>query len=895
MHTLKLLIRPCLLLSLLLLLLLCTSTLAASGSEDYYTLLGVSRTATAAQIKKAFKKLVMEKHPDRNKADPGANALFMRINRAYEVLKSPELRERYDRFGEAGIKAHEEEGQQYERAHGAEKAGGLFADDPQIVKLTPERYESVSRNVGEGGDGQIWFVNFYASQVTRSEKFAQMWREVGHELEDVIRVAAIDCQEAGYLCENIPELRNAEPPVFFFYPGHRMYTGPLTKESLLDAALRRIEQSHVELTESNVLSRLSDQSAPAHWLVTFCGGRGAVDCFSQRTLKKLAFVFHGYVGVGRVDCGQDAALCSRLNPASSATSGAGADGAHAPSARLFVNANSGGVDLDALGAAGLPVTSLHTQETVRGVLRLLPPLPADEGRVADRLATAVFDGGSLRQAHLLLLDEASSSTSSNADAQLKRLEPLLKPHKIRVARLACGNSADQSTRNLCQRLPILRSAKKQQHQPAAVLIKRTGDFEVYYGEVHYMDIKEFALAAIANPMTGLTGETFANLVDSAPDGTYWFLDFFAPWCPPCMKALPQFREAARLYESELGVDLPAGVRLRFGAIDCTIDKALCNRFSINSYPTLLLLLKGNSKRVKFRGSKFAHQMLAFAEAFVKPAAVYFNPDSFENTVAVSKRTHVWLVYFHSVNCQPCVEFMPELNALAKNFQGHRHIRIGAVDCVTHPNLCSRNGIRSYPTIRAYPVDKTGPDDYFDYNSPFRNSDSIASWLETFSPQSILMFNSRSLFQSELASDEPWVVYFYADWCGPCQAFAPTFKAVANKLGRYANFGKVDCDPYQDLCVSKGIQAMPSVALFTNGKLLQHLSGQSVYNLESSVKTHYSKKRDKARVFYGYHSNQFDDDEGGGGGGWQRVVINDGSGQFFTMGDGMPFQFVHDEF
>uniref|UniRef100_A0A1I8FTP2 DnaJ homolog subfamily C member 10 n=1 Tax=Macrostomum lignano TaxID=282301 RepID=A0A1I8FTP2_9PLAT len=802
MHTLKLLIRPCLLLSLLLLLLLCTSTLAASGSEDYYTLLGVSRTATAAQIKKAFKKLVMEKHPDRNKADPGANALFMRINRAYEVLKSPELRERYDRFGEAGIKAHEEEGQQYERAHGAEKAGGLFADDPQIVKLTPERYESVSRNIGEGGDGQIWFVNFYASQVTRSEKFAQM--------------------------------------------GHRMYTGPLTKESLLDAALRRIEQSHVELTESNVLSRLSDQSAPAHWLVTFCGGRGAVDCFSQRTLKKLAFVFHGYVGVGRVDC------ASRRRPVYARAS-----------ARLFVNANSGGVDLDALGAAGLPVTSLHTQETVRGVLRLLPPLPA---------------GGSLRQAHLLLLDEASSSTSSNADAQLKRLEPLLKPHKIRVARLACGNSADQSTRNLCQRLPILRSAKKQQHQPAAVLIKRTGDFEVYYGEVHYMDIKEFALAAIANPMTGLTGETFCqSVVPALHEGSA-----AVPRSGPPLRIRTGRRPASR-------------VRLRFGAIDCTIDKALCNRFSINSYPTLLLLLKGNSKRVKFRGSKFAHQMLAFAEAFVKPAAVYFNPDSFENTVAVSKRTHVWLVYFHSVNCQPCVEFMPELNALAKNFQGHRHIRIGAVDCVTHPNLCSRNGIRSYPTIRAYPVDKTGPDDYFDYNSPFRNSDSIASWLETFSPQSILMFNSRSLFQSELASDEPWVVYFYADWCGPCQAFAPTFKAVANKLGRYANFGKVDCDPYQDLCVSKGIQAMPSVALFTNGKLLQHLSGQSVYNLESSVKTHYSKKRDKARVFYGYHSNQFDDDEGGGGGGWQRVVINDGSGQFFTMGDGMPFQFVHDEF
>ncbi len=69
--------------------------------QDPYSALGVTREATAEDIKSAFRKLAMEYHPDRNK-DEGAEDRFKSVNAAYEVLSDPEKRARFDRFGQAG-------------------------------------------------------------------------------------------------------------------------------------------------------------------------------------------------------------------------------------------------------------------------------------------------------------------------------------------------------------------------------------------------------------------------------------------------------------------------------------------------------------------------------------------------------------------------------------------------------------------------------------------------------------------------------------------------------------------------------------------------------------------------------------------------------------------------
>ncbi len=72
--------------------------------SDYYTILGVEREADEAELKKAYRRLAMQYHPDRNGGDVEAEARFKEITEAYEVLRDPEKRGVYDRYGEAGLK-----------------------------------------------------------------------------------------------------------------------------------------------------------------------------------------------------------------------------------------------------------------------------------------------------------------------------------------------------------------------------------------------------------------------------------------------------------------------------------------------------------------------------------------------------------------------------------------------------------------------------------------------------------------------------------------------------------------------------------------------------------------------------------------------------------------------
>lgn len=74
----------------------------ATTKRDYYDILGVSRSASVEEMKKAFRRLAMQYHPDRNKEDD-AEQRFKEVGEAYEVLSDPEKRAAYDRFGHAGL------------------------------------------------------------------------------------------------------------------------------------------------------------------------------------------------------------------------------------------------------------------------------------------------------------------------------------------------------------------------------------------------------------------------------------------------------------------------------------------------------------------------------------------------------------------------------------------------------------------------------------------------------------------------------------------------------------------------------------------------------------------------------------------------------------------------
>ncbi len=94
------------------------------AKRDYYEVLGLSKSATADEIKKAYRRLAMKHHPDRNKDDDGSEARFKEAKEAYEVLKDDEKRAAYDRFGHDGVRGAAGGAGGF----GAEGFGDIFGD-----------------------------------------------------------------------------------------------------------------------------------------------------------------------------------------------------------------------------------------------------------------------------------------------------------------------------------------------------------------------------------------------------------------------------------------------------------------------------------------------------------------------------------------------------------------------------------------------------------------------------------------------------------------------------------------------------------------------------------------------------------------------------------------------
>lgn len=711
-------------------------------SEDYYELLGIDRDASHKDIRKAFKKLALKLHPDKNKDDPKAHDKFTVINKAYEVLKDEELRKKYDLYGEEGLKDDHFGGGHYQSWNYFNEEFGIYDDDPEIITLSHSDFE-----VSVDGSEDIWFINFYSPFCSHCHDLAPTWREVARELEGVIRFGAVNCQEEWNLCrrQGIPSY-----PSLVLYPTHEFHRGPRNTEALVKFILDNLEVNLFDLWEGNFEKQINKGNEP--WLIDFCVAGG--DCLDSDTRIKLSAILDNLVNIGTIDCEASSQLCK--------------DVGYSDDLVYFKG--------DVEPGKGEVIDSLDAHEIVSMILKKLPdPVNIDLKKfeeLREELSSTTdlpwvlhFDRGPMNSMEIRKLPAFTSD--------------------INVGHVDCSKEVE-----ICRRVHIRKF-------PMVALFKIHGYYEWHHGRFTAHDIAVFAKESASSSVQTLGPEDFPAKI-TKPNQPF-FVDFFAPWCPPCMRLLPEYRKAARSFEDhEVG----------FGTVDCTIHSNLCHMYNIRSYPTTILY--NNSLPHQFTGHHTAADLVEFIENTMKPSVVQLTPETFKSLVGERKNGETWLVDFYAPWCGPCNELAPDWNKLAKQMQGEAGV--GSVDCQKYRSFCQEQGVNSYPTIRLYPHYSQGSRTYVGHRG-WRDVDSLYSWAFKYLPSLVTQLNYQAFMDNVVDSEDPWIIDFYAPWCGHCIQFAPHYEKVAKLLEGHVKTGKVDCEQEYHLCSEADVRAYPTVKLY----------------------------------------------------------------------------------
>lgn len=733
-------------------------------ATDFYQLLGVEKSASAREIRKAFKKMAITAHPDKNTGDPEAHEKFLRITRAYEVLKDEDLRKKYDLHGEAGLSEDHGRGGHYESWQWYQQNFGIYDDDPEIITLSKSDFE-----MSVEGTDDVWFINFYSPHCSHCHELAPAWREMAKELEGVIRVGAVNCEDDWALCR-MQGIHSY--PSLLIYPRKEKYRGDRGAHSLVQHAMSFISATFHRLSKGNYKWKIEEDTSGQPWLITFCGDGG--DCLEEKTSLKLAAMLDGLVKVAMVDCHKHESLCNQLE--------------HHHGTFFFS-------DAEEVSKQGMEISSLVAQDILSTVLHQLPEVTSLDQDTFQNL----LEGLKGEQEEAWLVHFVDSDDFH--DVELRKLPAML--GGIKVGRVNCRQLSEQ-----CRTLHINKF-------PTFMTFKEKGGAEIFYGRMTAHDVAAFAQDSVVTPLTSLDPSDFPNRVVLSRDP--WFVDFFAPWCPPCMRLLPEFRKAAKRF----------GEKVNFGTVDCTVHGNLCNNYNIRSYPTTIFY--NQTEPHQFNGHHSASALVEFIKDTLNPPVLSLNSETFQQLVKDREADQMWLVDFFAPWCGPCQQLAPEWRQLAKMMKGASMVHVAQVDCTTQQGLCNQENVHSYPTIRLYPVGSQGSSRYHKYDGWHRDAGSLQAWVYDYMPSKVETLTSNFFGSTVLSSQEPWLVDFYAPWCGHCQVFKPEFEKVAEKLEGKVRAGKVDCDRFQRLCAQAGVNAYPSVRFYPGSE--GHSYRQNAYGLD----------------------------------------------------------------
>uniref|UniRef100_A0A2K6P6J2 DnaJ homolog subfamily C member 10 n=1 Tax=Rhinopithecus roxellana TaxID=61622 RepID=A0A2K6P6J2_RHIRO len=670
--------------------------------QDFYSLLGVSKTASSREIRQAFKKLALKLHPDKNPNNPNAHGDFLKINRAYEVLKDEDLRKKYDKYGEKGLE--DNQGGQYESWNYYRYDFGIYDDDPEIITLERREFDAAVNS------GELWFVNFYSPGCSHCHDLAPTWRDFAKEVDGLLRIGAVNCGDDRMLCRM--KGVNSYPSLFIFRSGMApvKYHGDRSKESLVSFTMQHVRSTVTELWTGNFVNAIQTAfAAGIGWLITFCSKGG--DCLTSQTrlrlsgmlflnsldakeiylevihnlpdfellsantledrlahhrwllffhfgknensndheLKKLKTLLkNDHIQVGRFDCSSAPDICSNLY-------------VFQPSLAVFKGQGTKEYEIHH-GKKILYDILAFAKESVNSHVTTLGPqnFPAND-----------------KEPWLVDFFAPWCPPCRALLPELRRASNLL------YGQLKFGTLDCTVHEGLCNMYNI-------QAYPTTVVFNQSNIHE-YEGHHSAEQILEF-IEDLMNPsVVSLTPTTFNELVTQRKHNEVWMVDFYSPWCHPCQVLMPEWKRMARTLTGLINV----------GSIDCQQYHSFCAQENVQRYPEIRFFPPKSNKAYQYHSyngwNRDAYSLRIWGLGFLPQVSTDLTPQTFSEKVLQGKNH--WVIDFYAPWCGPCQNFAPEFELLARMIKGK--VKAGKVDCQAYAQTCQKAGIRAYPTVKFY--------------------------------------------------------------------------------------------------------------------------------------------------------------------------------------------------
>lgn len=213
--------------------------------------------------------------------------------------------------------------------------------------------------------------------------------------------------------------------------------------------------------------------------------------------------------------------------------------------------------------------------------------------------------------------------------------------------------------------------------------------------------------------------------------------------------------------------------------------------------------------------------------------VELTPNNFQRLVINSDE--LWIVEFYAPWCGHCQQLAPDWKKAASALKGV--VKVGAVNADEHQSLGGQYGIRGFPTIKVFGLDKNKPTDY---QGPRQASGIVDAALSAASsmakqrltgkkgsgggggskqadPDAVIELTDSNFNEMVLQSEDIWLVEFFAPWCGHCKNLAPQWAQAATELKGKVKLGALDATVHTVMASRYQVRGYPTIKYFPGGK------------------------------------------------------------------------------